>query len=195
MGTIWYLDPEGESCDQCADAAGWYDSRPPLPHDNCNCTIQEYELGEDDGSCKVELREVELSESSESDSLRFNAKWDLCGESADVELNSGDLSALFDEEVDQMPDQLREALKEQVGWNPPEPDVDVDDINVEGRTHGVITQTGAVYTAEASAEVWAVCESGGETYEEHLEDISGTYQCVYAVEVDRETEACDDWGN
>jgi hypothetical protein len=192
MTTIYYFDPEGDACEACELAAGWYDSYPDDPHDNCNCVVQEHELGEESGACRIEYRDILLIESSSDGEYAHNGDFNQCGQGDQV--SGGNLVSVFSgtTEIDDMPGQLRTVLEDEAGWDPPEVDVDVGDRTVQGNTYGHINYHASVYTADASAEVFAVCEAGGEVFEEHLETLSGTYECIFAVDVDIETEPCGD---
>ena len=71
--SVYYFDPDGDACEFCQSMAGVYvDETPIRPHDNCDCEIIEYTIGEGEDNCEVEYRDIGVSEGYGSHDVSFD---------------------------------------------------------------------------------------------------------------------------
>jgi hypothetical protein len=178
--SIWYFDPGSESCDECQGMGGCYEDEPDRPHDHCDCVIEEHTLDE---GCQVEYRNAFAARSQE-DRLGVSASFENCGEpertyTIDIQIGIDD----------DMGGEIREVAEDKLGWSPPDAITETN-VNLPANTHGGIQVELVAYVYHAFAEKWAVCFVGGQHFEHKLDDISGSYTCVEAAEVDLDSEAC-----
>lgn len=178
--TIYYFDPDGDACDICQGMGGCYEDEPERPHENCDCVIEEHTLDE---GCEIEYRNASSGQCQE-DRAGLSIDFENCGEpqgSQGFEVSEGP--------EDDMDSEIRAVAEDQLGWSPPDA-IESFEVNLPANTHGVIEVQLVSYVYRAFAEKWAVCFVGGVHFEQKLEDISGSYTCIEAAEVDLDTEAC-----
>ena len=183
MDNVWYFNPGEEACELCQSAAGVYSEEPALPHESCDCTIEEHDIEASADGCEFEYRDPSMLETAENRATTTYTFFN-CGNrettaavtsSAEVEDNLGS--------------DLEHAIREQLGWAPPGHVTEAHFV-APTNTHGSIEATLVAYLVDAGAQQWQVCRKGGFRFEHKIEDLSGTYACIQAIELDIDSEAC-----
>ena len=178
--SIWYFDPGGEACDYCQGMAGCYEDEPEKPHDHCDCVIEEHTIDE---GCEIEYRNVG-SGRGQLDRAGVSFSFDNCDQ--DERTITINIGIGIEDDMDS---EIREVVEDRRGWSPPDPITEVN-VTLPARTEGVLEVQLVAYNYLAWAEKWAVCFVGGQHFEHKLEELSGSYTCIEAAEVDIDSEAC-----
>ncbi|MBN4055640.1 hypothetical protein JYU12_02740 [bacterium AH-315-K03] len=178
--SVYYFDPDGDACEFCQSMAGVYvDETPIRPHDNCDCEIIEYTIGEGEDNCEVEYRDIGVSEGYGSHDVSFDYDCDSDSRvistipiSTHLDANSALVQAAEDN-----------------GWTP-ELEIDQLDFEVPAHTEGTINATSEHYDATIYAEKYVVCTIEGVEYEKHIDSEEGRYFCVYDYAYTLDSSPC-----
>jgi hypothetical protein len=178
--SVYYFSPDSSACEQCQAMAGVYvDESPSPPHENCDCEIIEYTIGEGEENCEVQFRDTAVSEGYGSHDVDFEFE---CETSSRV-FSVATVSPRHDVDPD-----LQQAA-EDAGWSP-EPAITQLDFEVPANAQGTIHCTSETYDAIIYGEKYVVCTIDGAEYEKHIDSVEGEYFCVYDYSYTLDSTSC-----
>ncbi len=189
MSEIAYYFNGADGCDQCVAHSGFYLTNPEAgkPHTaSCDCPIEEHEITEDMEGCRVEYRDISVSEGFSGGAV-IPLEYNACGQenfTGTIDMGSG--------VTDEVGAELKTAAEEW-GWTPPD-HMDSFDFEAPDNTEGTIFAQLQLYEAEITAEKWLVCEFRDGTAEIHVEHMDGSYVCVEDVEFTYDSSPCVEGG-
>ncbi len=185
MDKMWFFNPGEVACEDCQSHAGYYTSKPVSPHPaTCDCLIEEVstETLAGDG-CGFEYR-VPLVASSPENGASTTVTFENC---ANKEVQGAITSAASIE--NNLGDELQTAVESLLSWSPPDHVTEVHFV-APANTHGKVEVQLVAYVANASVQKWSVCRKQGMKWEHQLDDLSGTYTCIQAIETQVSSKAC-----
>lgn len=162
---IYYFDG-ADACELCQANTGYTLIDPPeRPHPNCDCPI---ELANGGGGelpipkCHFELRNIRINEYADVQELGF-APVNGCGFSDPLTVEI----VVREDEEEEFDAGVREAAEAE-GWREPGVIDLSEEVEVPPRRIVEIEVSIVRWTAEFKAEVWLVCEVGGERIESEV---------------------------
>lgn len=184
MDKIWYFNPGDVACEDCKNAAGYYGKRPEGPHPGtCDCLIEEVTIDAIGSGCVREYRAV-AAISSDSDGASTRYDFQNCSRP-----NTQASVECYIEVEDNLGAVLKGVMETQIGWTEPT-HVTEGDFTAPANTRGTVSVQAVLTVTTGIAEEWEVCRKGTFVMERKLDDLSGSYTHVSAVQTDVDFEPC-----